>query len=249
MKKAALLAVGACVLALGRLASAGSIGTPPPSDFSVVVTSSAGGDPLSVHPPLASNGDGSFSGTAMGTTSSFLFSSTYTVNADPTISGSFSLTNLSSSTQLFSVSATISGVPLAGPTSFTGTYFESTYSDDNSDGSVSFASPTLAMPGTQAFMKGLIDAAAVGQIGAFNDLATGDAQISGTQGPETFSGSGPGVTSSIGVAFAFSVSPGDRVQVPFEFDVVPEPDGIATFAMGFALFLCTFAQKRASSSK
>jgi hypothetical protein len=62
-------------------------------------------------------------------------------------------------------------------------------------------------------------------------------------------GSWPQVTGSIGTAFAFALSPGNSVSTPFEFVVVPEPAGLAMFAIVFALFLCVFAQKRASTQK
>jgi hypothetical protein len=245
MKKSALLAVIASLLGFVQPAAATGVSGPPTS-FSVSVASSIGGDHLDLTPVLTASG-GSFAATASGTTPSFSFSASFTLNADPTLSGSFMLTNLSGITQIFSVSATL-GVPgIPSPVSFHGSYGEATYTDANQDGMLTFATPTLLLPGTEPFMTGEIDGSSVGTIGAFNNTPSGGGGIFGTQGPEAMDpGSRPGVSSSIGTAFAFALSPGDTVSTPFEFVVVPEPAGVSSFAIFFALFVCRFAQKRAS---
>ena len=249
MKNIALLVVGAVVFGFSSPALASAV-SGPPSSFSVAVSSSETGDLLTFDPVLSATPGGDFTGTIFGLAPSISVTASFTVNADPTISGSFMLTNLSNITQIFSVSATLGLNPFGGPTTFHGGYGESTYSDANGDSNVTFASPTLAFPGTVEFMTALIDGSTVAVVGAFNDNANGGPGIGGTQGPESFGpSSGPGITSSIGTAFAFSLTPGDTVSVPFEFVVVPEPEGLAAFAIVFALFLCTFAQKSASAWK
>lgn len=61
-------------------------------------------------------------------------------------------------------------------------------------------------------------------------------------------GTGPGVASSIGVAFpSFSLTAGDRVQIPFMFLVVPEPGFASLFAV-MVIFLVGTARKRARLS-
>jgi hypothetical protein len=249
MKKAARLAVGALVFGLAQPAAASGLGGPPAS-FDVSV-SAGGGTPLTFTPVLTATPAGDFTGSAAGSNSSLSFSSNFLLNTDPTLSGSFTLTNLSGITQIFSLTATMGLLPVAGPTTFQGGYGESTYTDANGDSNVTFASPTLAQPGTAAFMTAMIDGSQVAVTGAFNDNANssgGTGPVGGTEGPGTFGpSSGPGISSSIGTAFAFSLTPGDTVSVPFEFVVVPEPDGLAAFAIVFALFLCRFAQKNASA--
>jgi len=255
MKLRVLLGVRALafgfVLCFGAVASAGTVGGPAP-DFSLSVSSSTGDALLIPSPSLTPNGDGSFSGTASGAPLTFSFSSNFTVNDDPFISGSFSLVNLSPSTQLFTVGATLNGVSLGGPVKFHGSFGAATFTDQSADNAVTFASPTLASPGSLPFMTARIDGSQVAIIGAFEDALTsqGGSPLVGTHPREAFGEpvllDWPGITNTMAVSFAFSLTPGDKVEVPFEFIVVPEPSGLATFAIVSALFLCAFAQKRAS---
>src|SRR5262249_35451062 len=145
MKKLALLVVIASVLGFALQASASALSGPPTS-FTVGVSASETGAVLSFTPTLGANPDGSFSASASGSNASFGFSSSYTLNSDPTLSGSFTLTSLSGITQIFTVSATLGLAPLAGPTTFHGGYGLSTYTDANGDSNVTFASPTLLSP-------------------------------------------------------------------------------------------------------
>ena len=246
MKKAALLAVGALLFGLAGPAFAGGLAAGAPT-FSIAVSSSEDGDRLPLTPDLQQILNGTFSGTASGSTPSFSFSSDLNVGPDPFIMGSFTLENLSGKTQIFTVSATLGTSPLPAPTYISGFFGTVEFTDTNGDASVTFASPTLASPGTVPFMTAQIDGSQVAVLGAFNEHAEGGAGISGTHGIEIFGvQTGPGVTGSIGTAFAFSITPGDTVHVPFGFTVAPEPEGLATFAIVFALFLCTFAPKSAS---
>jgi hypothetical protein len=233
------------VLAASGGALAGSIGGAPPS-FSVDVTASAGA-PLHLIPTLTPGAGGTFTGEVSQSqidVVSILFD--VSLNADPAISGSFTLTNLSGSPQTFSVSATVSVLPLAGPTKIGGSYGDATYTDTNGSEDVTIAS--------NPFYQAQIDGAGVRNLGNFNLTASGGAGIFGTISQESFGTPIPsearlgGVSSSIGVAFpGFTLTAGDSVHVPFEFVVsVPEPAFAPLFAIGTAAILCAFAQKRAS---
>jgi hypothetical protein len=249
MKKLVVLAVAAAVLGASPLASASPLSGTPTLTISVT---GAPGDALPLTPTLVPNPDGSFAATASGATSSFSFSSSWGLVGDPVLSGSFTLTNLSSITQIFTLSATMGlGPAIPAPTRYGGFFGDMTFVDVSQDSAVRVFTPTLALPGTEPFMTALIDGVAVTSIGKFDENVFGGPGINGSHSKESFgdpipSAVGPALTSSIGVSFAFAITPGDSVSTPFEFVVVPEPAGVSLFAIGIALFLCTFAQKSAS---
>lgn len=233
-------ALGVCLaVSVGSLrAEAGPVATTPA--FVLVASSSVGGDVLSLRPTLVVNPDGSFSAHVDQTEPSFSLVADLNLNADPTVAGSFTLTNLSSITQFFSVSATLATAPIPPPTKVGGFFGDVTYTDANGDSSV-----TVATNGTDPFYRAQIDGATIVGLGSFNATAFGGPHVFGTISQTAFgtpipSSPGPGVAISIGVAFpAFSVTPGDSIQVPFEFVVnaAPEPSFASLFAMGTALIL------------
>ncbi|HTO69228.1 MAG TPA: hypothetical protein VMR31_05150 [Myxococcota bacterium] len=244
----AILAVG--TLSGSFAARANSLGPPP---ISLIATSSVGGDVLSLTPTAVANPDGSFSVAEAETVPSFSLSIDLTVRTDPTVAGSFTLTNLSSTTQFFSVSATLGILPIPGPqTRIGGFYGDVTYTDANGDSSV-----TIATNGVDPFYAAQIDGVTVVGLGSFNNTAFGGPHVFGTISQQLFgtpipSAVGPQALSSIGVAFpAFSVTPGDSIQVPFEFVVengVPEPSFASLFATGTALILLARNCKKFFSS-
>ncbi|MFI5316348.1 MAG: hypothetical protein ACHQ6T_11655 [Myxococcota bacterium] len=225
-------------------AFAGPVGVTP--SFSVDVTAGSSA-PLHSTPALTANPDGSYTGRVSGSVANVVsIEFDASLRTDPTISGSFTLTNLSSSTQTFSVAASLSGLlPIAGPTKIGGFFGDATYSDANSDGDVAIAS--------SAFYRAEIDGSGVHDLGNFSIDDTSGPGVFGTISREAFGepiphDAGPGVSTSIGVAFpAFSLSAGDSVMVPFEFVVsVPEPAFAPLFAITTAVIFCALAQKRAS---
>jgi hypothetical protein len=218
MKLAWVIAAVALVFGSAGYARAGTLpggGTP---SFTVDVTSSAGGGSLSLTPTLTANPDGSFS-------------------ASGEVAGSFTLQNLSGSTQTFTVSATLGVLPLGGPTTMTGSFGDVTFTDTN-DSDVTLASAL--------FYQARIDGLGVQDLGAFNSNASGGPGVSGVISKLAFGPTaGPGVASSIGVAFpGFSLTAQDKVEVPFEFTVVvPEPAFASLFAAGCAVFLALAARR------
>jgi hypothetical protein len=237
MKLAWVIAAVALVFGSAGYARAGTLpggGTP---SFTVDVTSSAGGGSLSLTPTLTANPDGSFSASGEGSATSFSFVFDFSLNADPKVAGSFTLQNLSGSTQTFTVSATLGVLPLGGPTTMTGSFGDVTFTDTN-DSDVTLASAL--------FYQARIDGLGVQDLGAFNSNASGGPGVSGVISKLAFGPTaGPGVASSIGVAFpGFSLTAQDKVEVPFEFTVVvPEPAFASLFAAGCAVFLALAARR------
>jgi hypothetical protein len=150
------------------------------------------------------------------------------LQGDPMITGSFTLTSLSSMTQTFSVSATLGGVaPIAGSSVISGSFGDVTYTDLNNDRIVR----VIASPFYQAQIDG---------VGAQNLGNLNLGPLSGVAPKQSFGPApGPGVATSIGVAFpGFSLTAGDEVQTPFEFVVVaPEPSTGPLLAMALAVLL------------
>ena len=252
MMKRDLLVAAAVVFGLavgaGRSASANLLPGQTP-DYQIVVTSDVGGDRLTLNPTSTQTPGGLFVGNASGTEPSFSFSTDFALTVDPNISGSFTLTNLSGITQVFTVSASMTIAPFPGPTTIDGSFGDATYTDANGDSSVEFATS-----GSDPFFSALIDGVLADSRGKFDEPLSGGPGIFGTHSKEAFgpeSGPAIGIASNFGVAFKFSVTPGDSVQTPFEFNVVsaPEPEFLPIFATGIALFLCTLAQESASRGK
>jgi len=220
--------------------------------LSLVATSSVGGDVLSLTPTLAPNPDGSFSASGSEVLPSFSLVFSLQLRGDPSISGSFTLTNLSSVTQFFSVSATMAVAPVPAPTKMGGFYGDVTYTDTGGGpGNTPDSSVTIATNGVDPFYRAQIDGATVQSRGAFNLTAFGGPGAFGTISQDAWgtpipSLGGPGVASNIGVSFpAFSLTPGDQVQVPFEFVVnAPEPSFASLFASGFTLILLATARRK-----
>ena len=241
-----LAAAGAVVLGLAAQTQAGPLPGSQVPAVQVTATSSLG-DSFSASPVAVLNPDGS-TYHAQGETQKPTFSLTFdlTLNPDPSIIGTFTLTTLSSSTQFFSVSATMAVLPIAAPTKMGGSFGDVTYTDTSHDSTV-----TLATNGTDPFYSALIDAVKVQGLGSFNATAFGGPGAFGTISKTSFgtpipSAIGPAVVSNIGVSFpAFSLTPGDQVEVPFEFVVsAPEPSFASLFAIGITLILLATSRRK-----
>lgn len=199
------------------------------------------------------NGDGTFSLSGVGYGTTFNCDWALSVNPDPSITGTFNLTNLSASSQTFILTITLPVSPIGAPTRMGGDFGTVTYTDQNLDGSV-----TLATVGSDSFYRALIDAAAtpgappVGDLGVFSLSATGSG-VSGTVSQQTFgapipSAVGPAVNSSIGIRIKFNLTAGDRVQIPVFFQVEPgvvTPEPQAALLIGLGLLGFVAARKRA----
>jgi hypothetical protein len=220
--------VAALVLApsfLSDRAEAGVLSAPPSLSLTVGIP----GNTLTVPVSLTAGPTGSFM--AQGSTpsnGSFSLSYQFSVIADPSLTGSFTLTNLSSQTQTFSVSATLGVLPLAAPTRVSGFY-----------GPVLLTAPVGTGEATltaNPFYEAQIDGGAIVSLGNLNVTTSGG---SATIPKEVFSNHpGPAVSSSIGVAFpGFTLTGLHSVQVPFDATVVsvPEPASVVLLVLGLAV--------------
>jgi len=162
--------------------------------------------------------------------SSFSLSYQFNVIADPSVTGSFTLTNISDHTQAFFIKVTLGVSPIAGPTSVSGF-----------DGPVLVTAPIGTPEATltaSPLYQAQIDGVTVESLGNINVTTTGG---SATVPAEVFSNHpGPAVSSSIGVAFTgFTLTALDTVQVPFQATVVsvPEPASAVLLALGIVICL------------
>lgn len=242
MKSLRVLAVAMAVAAQVPIgaAQAGTVGSGTPS-FTLDVTSSVGQDHLQLTPTLTADGKGGFTTSGNDSATSFSILYDLNLNPDPHLSGSFTLTNLSGTTQTFTVTATLGVTPLAGPTTISGSYGGTegaTFTDANGSESVVVTTALL--------FQARIDDTGVADLGSFPYAsASGGAGVSGTLAPLSFDPkAGPGVASTIGVALpGFTLTAGDSLEVPFEFLVVPEPDFACLFAGMAAIFLARAARR------
>jgi len=161
----------------------------------------------------------------------------FSLNPDPSITGSFTLTNLSTVPQNFTISATLSVPSLALPLSMSGYAGAGTLTDVNGGGA------TLMDSGVSIY-SAVVDGTTVRTLLDPPQFYTVVPTASGgpgapvtinmvSFGPEAL---GQPVNSSIGTSFAFNLTNGDSFQLPFGFDVtpaaVPEPGSAALLASG-----------------
>jgi hypothetical protein len=222
-----VVAVAAVALSLSLLtdrAEAGVSSVPP----SLSLTIGFPGNPVTIPVSLTAGPGGGFA--AQGDVSAPTFSMSYNfdVIADPSVNGSFTLTNLSSQTQTFSVSATLGVLPIPGPTSVSGSY-----------GPVTLTAPIGTPEATltaNPFYEAQIDSTAVVSRGNLNVTTSGG---SATIPADVFPNQpGPGVSSSIGVAFpGFTLTALDTVQVPFNVTVVSIPEPASAVLLGVGLVM------------
>jgi len=143
---------------------------------------------------------------------------------DPGVSGSWTITNTATTTQIFTLSVVLPVLPVA-PSSLM--FGSSTLSVSDADFS---GSATLASVSPFPVYSGLIDLAAVPAASLFTDpyslVAGPGATVGDTESFGVFPGSvpGPAVTTSIGIQHVFSLTPGDRATLNSTFFLVAVPE-------------------------
>jgi len=166
----------------------------------------------------------------------------FTINPDPSISGTFKLTNLATSTQSFVMSITLPVAALIAPTQMGGSVGTITLLDSNGLGFVTQdGSATLETNGGVPLYQAQIDGNTVTPlVGALSLPACCGNGASASFGQVAFgtpipSATGPAVNSSIGIHVELTLTAGDHAEIPVLFRVegqTPEPASLSL--LGFA---------------
>src|SRR5262245_49596127 len=157
-----LVAVAFAVLLPIGAASAGPLPGGGVPGFSIDA-SVVGGESIHLTPTLVANPDGTFSAVGNGSAASFSLVFNMQLNPDPEVKGSFTLTNLSGSPQNFSVSATLSVLPVGSPSTMSGSVGDITFTDANNDNVLHLISAL--------FYQARIDGTGVQDLGSFDSDA------------------------------------------------------------------------------
>ena len=159
------------------------------------------------------------------------------VNPDPTITGTFTLNNISTATQTFIITVSLNVSPgLSAPTKMGGFFSQITYTDLNSNG------VTLATVPPNPFYRAQIDGNPLtlygGDLGLFS--LTGGAGSTNTISGMSFgdpipSQAGPALNTIMTIRHQFSLTAGDQVQFNSMFQVeAPEPGSVLLIGLGLA---------------
>jgi len=208
-------------------------------------TMTAGGTAL-VNQQVLANDDGSFTVIGAqqggGTPSAPVWGLTWnlTLNQDPSILGSLTLTNLTSSTRNFNLAFSLPVLSSFSPSLFGGS-IDATLFDRNNGGSATMA-PIAISP---SVYRGTIDGVTVLSLFAQNlgcggvTCSVNSAEDFGLPGPTE---AGPAVNSAIGIFLNFSLTAGDRVTFLTNFTVeppapVPVPASLPLLLMGLGTLM------------
>ena len=197
-------------------------------------------DNYNVSAPGTANPDGTYSLSGIGYGTDFNCDWSITANTDPSITGTFNLTNLSVTTQTFVLTVQLPATVL-GHTVMGGYYGALTYTDTGGPGGVPDSTVTVATITGSPFYRALVDGVGVQDMGSFNLNAFGGPGVFGTYSQQSFGAPIPslpgpnGVSSSIGIRVTFSLTAGDSLNVPVFFRVdAPEPTSFALIGLGVA---------------
>lgn len=146
-----------------------------------------------------------------------------TLNQDPSIVGSLTLTNLTTTTRNFNLSFVLPVLPAFSPSVFGGS-IDASLVDANASGAASLA-PIAVSP---SIYRGQIDGGTVLSLFALNLTCAGSspgctANSSEDTGLPALTSNGPGVFNTISTLLNFSLSAGDRVTFNTNFTVEPVP--------------------------
>ncbi|MGD8311702.1 MAG: hypothetical protein PVJ66_03830 [Gammaproteobacteria bacterium] len=201
-------------------------------DLSNVTSPTATGPNGTGDPVYLDNGDGTYTYMGMdsvlmgGTTPLWDYSWGFSTDPDPSIAGSFTVTNTSTSTQTFDITFSLPISP-----SFTNGYMTGSLSGSYNDYDNSGAA-TLSLND----WDGLIDSTSQMTLFGFAGPCTGTgcsvtiAEV--TDGPTLYIGD---VNSTIGIHMNFSLSAGDQATFTTSFEVTPVPAPAAIWLFGSGL--------------
>lgn len=224
MKKNRVHQLLAGVTALYFIGSAVVAQAQTPLPFTPTMT--VGGTPL-VNQQVLANADGSYtvSGAQQGGGSAgapvWGLNWNLTLNQDPSILGSLTLTNLTNTTRNFNLAFSLPVLSAFSP-SLIGGSIDATLFDANGNGSAAMA-PIAISP---SIYRGTIDGITVLSLFAANLACSGSSPGCSASGSEIFglpgpTEPGPAVNSAIGMFLNFSLSAGDRATFLTNFTVEP----------------------------
>jgi PEP-CTERM motif-containing protein len=196
------------------------------------------------------NGDGTFGGAGIGYGASFTCDWSLSVNPDPSITGTFSLTNTTSVSKQFVLTVTL---PIAvtgggpGGTKIGGYLGDVTYNDANLDAQLS-----LDAFGGNPMYRALVDGVGVQDLNVLAGPTFGGPGISVVSNRVTFGGPpypnapGPAIaTSNIQIRLGIELSAGDHATLPVFFQIeAPEPGSV--LLLGVALAGLAVLRKRSA---
>lgn len=230
-----LLAIGKLVFGITYLAAAGSAfaGSGAPLLTAVDPWLSVNGN-VDLIPQAGGTNDGkndfSFSGT--GGTAQYAIDWSLNVNPDPFVNGSFSITNLSSSAQDFTVTLNLPVTPSFSPGIMSGS-IDATIFDKSGDGSASLQ-PTSSNSNIYfGTIDGLNALSLFGMGLTCNGAPSPGCSINSSDAQSSIPVSG--VNTKIGTKLIFNLSAGDQVTFLTHFEVLPVPVPAAAWLMGSAL--------------
>jgi len=161
----------------------------------------------------------------------------FVVEPDPTISGNVTIQNLTTITQPYSFIFTLPVVPGFNPSQLNGSIGLTTTSDSTA-GAVSTIAPN-------AIYTALIDGSSVHTL-MNNPFSLPAAAFDSAVATDKFGIPSPiaggAVTSSIGIALNFSLTPGDQAGITSQFTANPVPEPSSLF--GLALFGLALIRRR-----
>ena len=220
-------------------------------------------DTYGVNQEGAAQPDGTYLLSGIGYGTNFQCNWDVSVNPDPQITSTFTLKNLSASTQNFVMTVTLPIATLS-PTTRQGGYFGdplngTTYTDTSGpagDGAV-----TLSTVAGTPFYQAIVNAGGVGSyvsqgLGSFDDpnglSASGGPGISGNLSQQSWGTPIPSqafgpATGNIQIKWTFRLTAGDTVSTQGFFRVEPEPSEMLLLGMGFAALAGLVIARRRSA--
>jgi len=169
------------------------------------------------------------------------------LDVDPIVNGVIGVTNLSNSTQTFTLTVFLPVAPL-GPTTLMGGSMQGGVTDNNGDGA------TLSTVAASAYYMGLIDGLPVGAPAVLYPDPPGNVTAAGpflsnnvpaaSFGTPIPSAAGPAVANSIGIKFQFDLSAHDSATFTGVFVVEPIPEPVTATLLGFGLVGLAIASRR-----